>query len=715
MKNNTDMREFSPEAPAPAEEEYSLEDILREFSQENAPPTADPALQTPMPRYRTVDENPETQRRRSIQEALPPRQIPPKEMEEAPKAKPVKKRASKPESTPKPEPASQPEIALASAQPDPRILEMPSSRMPEEPPKTAPQPEPGHQSKKTASKPKRQKKLLPLPEEAPKNRPQKSKPIVMPEVRYRQAIQGAGSRNIRVILCLMISIFALILGYARDQGMMDAYRNQDLLGFIEMALLLLTALLAFDVLSDGLMAIIRPSFQFHTLITLEVIVGLADGFCAMQAQRPSYCPLICLSITCALWGLNLRHKSEANAMDAARGKLAGQAVVREPGVCQKLPGALVGSGNLQDFLQCNDQVPGPTRVLNVYCLALLIASTVVAGMTCGGDIGFLFRNWTAILLAGTPMVGALVSTRPWAIAARRLREKGAALYGWTGACRLSGKLAVLVSDRDLFPRENLKLNGVKYYGGQTPDRVVAYGAAVLKAVGSGLAPIFEDQVQLRGARRYDAAGLRRYESGGVGAEINGESVLVGTLRFMQSMGVEMPAGTRVSQAVYVAVDGTLAGVFAIHYGVTRGVAEGLGTLTASRGVTPVITAGDFMITEPFLKSKFRVNTDRVKIPSLNARAELSQRQPSKDAKPCALVQSDRFSATALTVTVARALCTAVRWGTLVALTGGLVGFAIMVILTNLAAADVMSLVNLTLFQLLWAVPGILLSGWPRNV
>ena len=111
-------------------------------------------------------------------------------------------------------------------------------------------------------------------------------------------------------------------------------------------------------------------------------------------------------------------------------------------------------------------------------------------------------------------------------------------------------------------------------------------------------------MEARGGRRYALTQFRRYESGGVGGEIGADSVLAGSLRFMQSMGVDMPAGTRVGQAVYVAINGTLAGVFAIHYGVTRSAAESLGALAASRGVTPVIVAGDFLISESFLRSKF---------------------------------------------------------------------------------------------------------------
>ena len=115
--------------------------------------------------------------------------------------------------------------------------------------------------------------------------------------------------------------------------------------------------------------------------------------------------------------------------------------------------------------------------------------------------------------------GAVAWSRPWCILSRRLQARGAALYGWTGACRLSGKLVVPISDQDLFPGESVKMNGVKYFGGHTPDQVVAYGSAVISAAGSGLSKIFEEQLEIRGARRYPVSKLRRYEVGGVGAEI----------------------------------------------------------------------------------------------------------------------------------------------------------------------------------------------------
>lgn len=214
--------------------------------------------------------------------------------------------------------------------------------------------------------------------------------------------------------------------------------------------------------------------------------------------------------------------------------------------------------------------------------------------------------------------------------------------------------------------------------------------------------------------RYSVSKLRRYEVGGVGAEIGPDSVLVGSLRFMQSMGVEMPAAPGSVRRCMWPSTGCLAGVFAVHYEVSRSVAGGLSSLLFSRGVLPVITAGDFIITESFLRSKFRVNTAKLKIPPFPARSELAQKTASEAARPCALLRQTQFSTLALAVTGAHALRTAVRWGILFDLLGGVMGMAIMAVLADLSAGGIMSLVNLTLFLLLWSIPGLLLSGWPKN-
>lgn len=747
-KKNKQTPQPAPEAEMhpPQEDDFSLEEILQEFGHpdQGASPDPqgavllDPALQSPIPRHRTMDPDPETQRP-NVADTLPERQIPLQLAEkQAPAATPQD--APSPTAGPQaensaggPEPAHQGPPAPVCSPKEPRHGSAPAemSHQPTPPPSGSDGPgvpvwvasASRRQTREPEQPPATEPPLRQLPKETPPRpaptphrppAPKPPQPLPSPEAQFRDAAQRQRGRPVRLGFCLFFALGALALGVCHSQGYLEGLEHQALLTAGEMGLLLLCALLAYDVIRSGIHKLLHPGFNLHTLIALELGVSLTDGCFALASGRTTYCPLVCLLLAAALWGLLLEDRATCAAMDIARKSSGELALVREPNLFQKLPGVLPGTGSQEEFLKSNHLPAKPVRLLEAYALAVFLLSAAVAGLTCRGSTAAYFQYWTAVLLGGTPLVGALAWSRPWCILSRRLQARGAALYGWTGACRLSGKLVVPVSDRDLFPGENLKMNGVKYFGGHTPDQVVAYGSAVISAAGSGLAKIFEEQLEIRGARRYSVSKLRRYEVGGVGAEIGPDSVLVGSLRFMQSMGVEMPAGTRVSQAVYVAINGCLAGVFAVHYEVSRSVAGGLNSLLFCRGVLPVITAGDFIITEPFLRSKFRVNTAKLKIPPFPARSELAQKTASEAARPCALLRQTQFSTLSLAVTGAHALRTAVRWGILFDLLGGVMGMAIMAVLADLSAGGMMSLVNLTLFLLLWSIPGLLLSGWPKN-
>ena len=85
------------------------------------------------------------------------------------------------------------------------------------------------------------------------------------------------------------------------------------------------------------------------------------------------------------------------------------------------------------------------------------------------------------------------------------------------------------------------------------------------------------------------------------------------------MGVEIPEGTMVNQAVYAAIDGELCAVYAMSYAKMRSAAAGLVTLNSYRKVTPVMLCGDFMLTEEFIRNKFDIKTRRIVFPTREER------------------------------------------------------------------------------------------------
>ena len=70
---------------------------------------------------------------------------------------------------------------------------------------------------------------------------------------------------------------------------------------------------------------------------------------------------------------------------------------------------------------------------------------------------------------------------------------------------------------------------------------------------------------------------------------------------------------------------------------------------------------------------------------------------------------------AYAVTGARSLRTASRLGVWIHLIGGLLGMLIMLVLAYLGSTELLTPTNVFLYQLVWMVPGLLVTEWTRTV
>lgn len=258
------------------------------------------------------------------------------------------------------------------------------------------------------------------------------------------------------------------------------------------------------------------------------------------------------------------------------------------------------------------------------------------------------------------------------------------------------------------------MNGVKFYGSRLPDEIMAYTAAVVEADGGGLAPLFNQLLDSRNGYHLEAGALCSYD-GGVGGTVEQSQVLVGSISFLKSMDVDVPEGIRVSHAVCVAIDGQFSALFALNLDKVKSSAIGMTTLCAYRGLMPVVVSPDFMLTGKFIRSRYGVKPKRVRFPEQQIREQLRQKQAPEDAPALLLTTAEGLAPLACGVTGARALRTACGLGVAVHILGGLVGLGIMLALVLLQAMELLTPVNVFLYQLVWLVPGLLLSEWTRTI
>ncbi|MBE6950742.1 MAG: hypothetical protein E7451_05320 [Ruminococcaceae bacterium] len=553
----------------------------------------------------------------------------------------------------------------------------------------------------------------------PKNRLGELKRKLMegPEQRYYALSEkGVGKLQIALFVSMLIVVLAVASIVLHSLDMVRDNRMR-LLVFGELFAMLLSALLCWERLADGVGAIFKGKFNTDTLLAFSFAACIADGVFCLQEVKIPFCAAFCLEVLMCLWSEYQKRTTELLQMDTLRKATRLNRVAKAPDCHEGRPGFFVSEGQPEDFMDTYKLPTAPEKALNRFALLALIASVAVAvaaGVQNGLQAGV--RTWSAAILAACPATMLISQTRPLHTLQRRLYRFGSVLCGWAGVKTASGKAAVPLSDEDLLPAGSVKINGVKFYSGRNPDTIIAYATAAMVESGSCLAPLFEHMLKSRHAQSYEVDEFKTYGDEGCGAIICGESVLVGTQEFLQRMGIEMPAGTKVNQAVYVSIDGEFSCVFALAFGKLKGVSAGLSALCGHRRLSPVLASCNFILSESFLHSKYGVDTRRIAFPAVSEREKLASWKPAEEScVPCALTTQEGLTGGAFAITGARSLRTASIVGAAIHILGGLVGLGAVLALTMTGRVDLLTPANLLLLELVWAVPGLLVSEWTRNM
>ena len=540
--------------------------------------------------------------------------------------------------------------------------------------------------------------------------------VAGPERRYYE-LSEMGIGKLQAALLVNVLVVLICAGVTALFALNLVPENRiKLVVFSQVLAMLISALLGSNLMLDSLGDLLKGRFTVNTLLTLTFAACLIDSVFCLKELRVPCCAAFSLEMTMAMWARLQKHNTEMAQMDTMRKAVRLHGIVRVENYYEGKDGLLRKEGEVSDFMDTYNKMPAPEVVQSVYAvlsLLVCIGISVFAGMLHGLSMGVQILSTS--LLVAVPASFFVSVSRPMAILETRLHMVGTVLCGWEGVKDLCGKAVFPISDLDLFPQGSTKLNGVKFYGHRNPDEVVSYTTSVIHAAGGGLVPVFDQLLKSRSGQLYSVHSFRNYGDGGIGGEVEGLPVLVGTMGFLQDMGVEIPEGTMVNQAVYAAVDGELCAVYAMSYAKMRSAAAGLVTLCGYRKLKPLKLSGDFMLTESFLRAKFNVKTSRIAFPDRDTCQKLQQHPIDPDEPVLALTTREELVSVAYAITGARALRQATKLGVIIHLIGGTLGLIIMLVLGYLGSTQLLTPVNILLYQLIWAVPGLLVTEWARIV
>lgn len=224
---------------------------------------------------------------------------------------------------------------------------------------------------------------------------------------------------------------------------------------------------------------------------------------------------------------------------------------------------------LPDPIEQNAPVAAPIGIVCslILCVAtLLLSHDALAALTA----------FTASCCVCTPMMGQLCVNLPLSQASRIVSRHGAMISGYEALDRFSDVNAILIDAKELFPKTNVKISGVRTFGDQRVDEAILEAAALLSETGGTLGEIFDDVIQSRRdlLPKVDSA---TYEDGkGISGWVSGHRVLIGNRALLEEHHITPPSRdfekknlVDDKQILYLASGGQLVAMFPLTYKTDR--------------------------------------------------------------------------------------------------------------------------------------------------
>lgn len=535
-----------------------------------------------------------------------------------------------------------------------------------------------------------------------------------PEVSPKKAAKfySAQARPLRT-RCRIAFFLCLILAWISFQLPMAGLLGKSLTAQAGACLVLTLAVMitALDVFTAGLRQLcdLRPGAE--ALAALSALLACLDSALVMAGHGSAlpYCGPAALSLTTALWGQRLTCTALRRTFSTAAGAKSPTVLTselkagRDGSVLMRAPvghHSIVRRSEQPDLTQSVYTAAAP--ILMVLCLLLSVLASL------GGRGNFL-HAFSAFIAVSAALSAFFAFPLSYAIAARRLRDTGAAILGWAGCAELGRLRRVLITDEDIFPNGTVNFTAINIQEGVFIDKVVSYTASLLAASGSGVAGKFMELVTRRGYSLVDIGPYSCHEGGGLSAVIRDEQLLVGSANYMTLMGIHLPSNMEARNSICTAINGELVAVFTMEYTPVTSVQDALVTLLRGR-IQGIFAIRDFNITPLMLRQLFRIPTENLAFPSFRERYRMAAAAVTGKTGPaCAVIARSGMMPLVETAETGRRLHNTCRLGTIISLIGTLLGIFILFLLFRTGSYDTVSAGNVLSYMLLWALPVVILA------
>lgn len=231
-----------------------------------------------------------------------------------------------------------------------------------------------------------------------------------------------------------------------------------------------------------------------------------------------------------------------------------------------------------------------------------------------------------------PFTATLSSSLPLGSAQNRLTKQSAYIPGYSAAEEIRQASCVVLSGREIFPKSNVILNGIKTFDRERVDKAILYAASVLIKSCDTMAHMFLNVIQSKTEMLYEVDGVEYESNLGYSFWVDKERILLGTRAMLEAHDIQVPSRdyenryTKVStrDAIYLAVGGKLYAMFVVSYSPNEEVADALKELEAI-GLNVIIHTRDFNISADKVSRLFGIPKKMVTVVREDDVPELSRR------------------------------------------------------------------------------------------
>ncbi|MBE6957357.1 MAG: hypothetical protein E7450_07920 [Ruminococcaceae bacterium] len=542
---------------------------------------------------------------------------------------------------------------------------------------------------------------------------------------YGKGLKGLRTRSLIVMVLLLPALYVTLFHLLPIPAIPNPWvagqhlLTDDIRNWVGAGLLAAAMALSFDVLATGLRQIGQLRINMDAILLLACTFSLADAitapFLLPTRGQTGFFALNMLALFFALQGEHHRRRGLRLACRTAAASAQPYLITLDERKWSGRDTYAKHAGPPEGFGRQIQAPDGARKLFGIISPVLLCACFLLPTLSCviGGRFRDLLWALAAVYTAAYSLSSPLLFSRPFHKLSRRLTQCGAAVAGWPGVLEQHRGDGILLGDQDLFPPGSVSLNGLKIFGDWSSERVTGYTATLIRASGSGLDHLFSDLMRTQGILYRQADRLCCYEGGGLSANIRGDQVLVGSASFMTLMEIDLPQGLNVKNAVFCAIDGQLAGIFALNYTLPDAAFPAIDALLQER-LAPVLATRDFNIIPAMLQHRFRLAVSRMDFPPVQRRRELSDPEQSHNPVLTAVLCREGIFPLSEAVVGARRLRRTVRLNAVLGCVGSVLGTALACYLTSVSAYPSISPFNLLLFLLLWLIPSWFITGWTNQ-